>query len=83
VSATVKNMTAHIRIMKASHSAISLAWRTGGLPILLLALAVFAALAPDSAHVFGDGFGDTFGHFPSFIELTIAPMIATKNANGT
>jgi hypothetical protein len=83
VSATVKNTTAHIRIMKASHSAISLAARTGGLPILLLALAVLAALAPDSAQVFGDGFGDTFCHFPLFIELAIEPTIAMKNANGT
>jgi hypothetical protein len=83
VSATVKNMTAHIRIMKASHSAISLAWRTDWLPILFLALAVFAAFSTDTAHVFGDGFGDTFGHFPLFIELAIEPTIAMKNANGT
>ena len=54
--------TSHMTITNATTSAADLARRTGLPRPLRLALAILAAFAADATHVFGDGFGDFFGH---------------------
>jgi hypothetical protein len=67
VTKIVATITDSMTLKNAMPTKMYLATRMGRLRLshLALALAILAAFAPDAAHVFGDGFGEFFGHFNS------------------